>query len=311
MDKTWELIKRLERPHARVDAVLDTDAYNEVDDQFAIAYLLRAGDRVDIKAFYAAPFYAAFNPRSSDPEDGMVKSYEEIQKIVRLSGREDMLPSIFPGSRRFLPDENTPVSSEAARDLARRAMEYTQDAPLYVLCIGAITNVASALLIQPAIRERIVIVWLGGHAFHWPDNFDFNMMQDLAAARVIMNSGAAVVQLPCSGVVDALKTTGPELKEWLKEKNALCDYLCENTVLEAEQYASGKPWSRVIWDISAVAWLVDWEGKMVWDKLIPAPIPEYDYQYGHSFLRHPIRQVWKVERDAIFEDLFTRLAWKE
>lgn len=307
MDATCKLLRRLERPHACVDAVLDTDAYNEVDDQFAIAYLLRAGDRTRAKALYAAPFYASFNPNSTDPEDGMLKSYDEIRKVVSLAGQEEMLPQVFHGSRRFLPDEKTPVDSPAARDLAVRAMAYTEDAPLYVLSIGAITNVASALLMNPAIRDRVVIVWLGGHAFHWPDTFAFNMFQDIAAARVVMDSGAAVVHLPCMGVTDALKTTQPELRAWLQGRNALCDYLCENTIAEAERNAPGKPWSRVIWDVSAVAWLVDWEGRMVQDTLVPAPIPEYDYHYSHSFRRHPIRQAWSIDRDAVFDDLFTRL----
>ena len=72
-------------------------------------------------------------------------------------------------------------------------------------------------------------------------------------------------------------------------------------------YTPERPWSRVIWDVSAVAWLVDWEGRMVQDTLVPAPIPEYDDHYSHSFRRHPIRQAWSIDRDAVFDDLFTRL----
>ncbi len=36
-----QLLKNLERPVGKVDAVLDTDAYNEVDDQYAITYTLK------------------------------------------------------------------------------------------------------------------------------------------------------------------------------------------------------------------------------------------------------------------------------
>ena len=74
------LLRRLERPEGPVDAVLDTDAYNEVDDQFAISYLLASQDRLRIKALYAAPF---FNERSSGPKDGMEKSYQEILRLLR------------------------------------------------------------------------------------------------------------------------------------------------------------------------------------------------------------------------------------
>lgn len=74
---------------------------------------------------------------------------------------------------------------------------------------------------------------------------EFNMQQDIAAARVVMGCGVPVVQLPCTGVVDHFITTGPELNYWLVDKNPLADYLARNTIQEAESYARGKPWSRV------------------------------------------------------------------
>jgi len=47
--------------------VLDTDTYNEVDDQFAVVYALRSPERLRVEALYAAPFH---NDRSSGPADG-------------------------------------------------------------------------------------------------------------------------------------------------------------------------------------------------------------------------------------------------
>jgi hypothetical protein len=92
-------------------------------------------------------------------------------------------------------------------------------------------------------------------------------------------------------------------------KNALCDYLYENTVREAESYAAGKPWTRVIWDVSAVAWLLGGEGRLMKDKLTPCPVPEYDRTYtpGAEDARL-IRYVYWVDRDAVFEDLFDTLS---
>lgn len=297
-------LKRLERPRSTIDVVLDTDAYNEIDDQFAISWLLKAEERVHLKALYAAPFH---NHKSSGPADGMEKSYQEILHLLNLADREDMQPLTYRGSEAFLADEKTPVLSPAARDLAYRAMAYTPEKPLYVLAIGAITNVASALLLQPEIKDRIVIVWLGGHALHWPNNREFNLRQDVAAARVVMGFGAALVLLPCLGVVDMLRTTKPELDHWLKGKNQLCDYLFEHTAAEADSYALNKPWSRVIWDIATVAWLLDTDCKWCKDKLIPSPIPQYDHHFSEDFTRPFIRYVWNIDRDAVFEALFHAL----
>ena len=64
-----------------VDLVLDTDAATEVDDPFAIAYLLLSPERFRLQAIYAAPF--AMNERTQDPAEGMEMSYEEILHIMR------------------------------------------------------------------------------------------------------------------------------------------------------------------------------------------------------------------------------------
>ncbi len=302
-------LARLERPKGIVDVVLDTDAYNEIDDQFAIAYLLKSPDRANVKALYAAPFFSNFsiNNHSTSPEDGMEKSYNEILHLLDLMNRKDMKDVTLRGSTAYLPDEKTPVYSPAACDLAQRAAAYTPEKPLYVLAIGAITNVASALLIDPSVAKNMVIVWLGGNAMHWPDNREYNLIQDVAAARVVYNSEAALVQLPCMGVVNQLTTTGPELEHWLRGKNALCDYLCEHTTKEAEVYAAGKPWSRAIWDISTVAWLLDTDKKWVHDYLMPKPVPEYDFRWAQDPRRSMMRYVYFIRRDQVFEDLFNRL----
>ncbi|MBO4884092.1 MAG: nucleoside hydrolase [Clostridia bacterium] len=295
-------LRNLECPKGRIDMVLDTDAYNEIDDQFAISYALHAGEKLDVKALYAAPF---FNSRSTGPADGMERSYQEILKLLSLSGMER---PVFRGSETYLPDEKTPVDSDAARDLAERAAAYTPDKPLYVATIGAITNVASALLMKPEIADRIVVVWLGGHSLEWHDNKEFNCMQDVAAARVVFGSGAPLVMLPCMGVVSAFTTTGPELEYWLKGKNALCDYLVQHTVEAANEYAKGRVWSRVIWDVTTIGWLMNDSGSLMLEKLITTPIPEYDHHYAMDARRPLCKYVYHINRDALFADLFAHIA---
>lgn len=185
-------------------------------------------------------------------------------------------------------------------------MERPEDKPLYVLAIGAITNVASALLIEPRIAEKIVLVWLGGNAHHWSDTREFNMFEDIAAARVVMNAGVPLVQLPCMGVVTHLATTGPELRYWLAGKNALCDYLCGIVIHDEEEVRGRKLWNRVIWDVSVVAWLLN-EG-FTETRIVSTPLPTYDGYYSFSGSRHLMKYVYMVHRDLIFEDLFKKLA---
>lgn len=296
-------IQNLQVPGAHIDVVLDTDAYNEIDDQFALGYLLGA-KKATVKALYAAPF---LNARSDSPADGMRKSAAEIRKILTLAGRDDLQSVVFFGSESYMLDEETPVESQAARDLASRSATYTPEHPLYVVAIGAITNVASALRMNPEIADRVVIVWLGGHASHWPDTAEFNMKQDVAAARVVFACGAPVIQLPCMGVVDAFTISGTELQYWMIGKNPLCDYLAKNTIQEAESYAKGRPWTRVIWDVTAVGWLLNDADRLMKMRVVPSPIPEYDHHYGFDPRRHSAGVVWHIERDALFRDMLSKL----
>ncbi len=299
-----QYVKNLEVPQSNIDVVLDTDAYNEVDDQFALAYLLKSPEKLSVKAVYAAPF---FNENSSSPEDGMEKSYDEILKIIKLAGAALPDGCVLKGSRKYLQDEHTPVHSPAAQDLALRATGYSPQNPLYVVAIGAITNVASALLISPEIKENIVVVWLGGHALDFGNSNEFNMAQDVAAARVVFGCGVPLVQLPCMGVVDKFYLSEAELRYWIDGKNALCSYLTETVVEAAERYAKGRVWSRVIWDVTAVAWLLNDSNRFMSSRLIASPIPEYDHHYGFDPNRHFIRYVFELHRDALFEDLFAKL----
>src|SRR6056297_1859822 len=105
-------LKALAPPEGTVRMVLDTDTYNEVDDQFALAYAIRAKEKIDLQAVYAAPFH---NDRSSGPADGMEKSYKEIQRMFRLLDSEQL--SALRGSKAYMSNEDTPVESPAASDL--------------------------------------------------------------------------------------------------------------------------------------------------------------------------------------------------
>lgn len=296
----------LQTPKGRIDAVLDTDAFNEIDDQYAISYLLRCEEKINVRALYAAPFY---NNNSDSPADGMERSYQELLTLLPLLKREDMLDKIFRGATAYLPDENTPSRSDAAEHLARLSKEYSSDRPLYVVAIGAITNVASALLIDPTMAERCVIVWLGGHAQHWTQTTtEFNMVQDIAAARVVFNSGAALVQLPCAGVVSHFTVSEPELRYWLGGKgNALADFLISRTCNEAVKYADGLPWTRVIWDVTAVAWLMNDNDRFMSGRIVPRPIITYDREYAYSPDRAPMLYIDRLYRDVLMKDLFDRI----
>lgn len=296
-----QFMKNLQPPTHTVDVVLDTDAFNEIDDQFAIAYMLKNPEKLKVKAIYAAPFY---NSNSENPADGMEKSYDEILKLLDLMNEK---VDVLKGSTAYLPDENIPVDSPAANDLAARAMNYSPENPLYVVAIGAITNIASAIIKNPEIAENIVIVWLGGNGLDYADTYEFNMYQDIAAARVVMSSDAPFVQLPCVGVVSEFRISGADIKEWLLGKNPLADYLGKNTISAAESYAKGKPWTRPVWDVTAVAWLLNEDEKFMETRIQNRRLPTYESFYSKDELDIPMNYVYYIKRDELMEDLIEKL----
>jgi len=292
------LVKRLAHPSGKIRMVLDTDTFNEIDDQFAVIYSLLSPEKMEVEAIYAAPF---FNEKSTGPKDGMEKSYHEILKIRRLMNREEL--PVFRGSETYLPDAHTPVDSEAARDIVKRAMSSDIDDPLYVVAIGAITNVASAILLEPRIIERIVVVWLGGHALEWGDTREFNLFQDLHGSRLILDCGLPLVLLPCMGVSSNLRTTLSEVRDYVQPQGAVGQYLYETYFNCREDHFA---YSRVIWDIAVIAWLngPQWAPS----QLIQSPHISGDFRWSPDPSRHLIRYVRYIDRDAVFNDLFHKLS---
>lgn len=277
--------------------ILDTDTYNEVDDQFALSYAIAAKEYVNLLSVNAAPF---FNCNSTSPGDGMEKSYNEILKIFELTGVKD-IPA-YRGSTKYLTDENTPEVSDAAQNIIDTALSMPDGELLYVLTIGAGTNVASALIMNPDIASKICIIWLAGNSLFLNSTVEFNLIQDVAAGRVIFNSGAALVQVPADEVCDHLTTSVPELQYCIGGKNALCDYLVENVRNCFDDYAGR---TRVIWDIASVAmFCVPDAFRQV---ILPTPIITYDKVYSQSNSRPPYIYTEMMWRDAIFIDLFEKL----
>ena len=291
-------LEMLQPPTGRVRMVLDTDTYNEIDDQFAVVHALLSREQLDVEALYAAPFH---NNRSSGPAEGMEKSYDEILRLLDfLDVTTDGF--VYRGSTAFLSDAETAVPSEAATDMVTRAMEMEADEPLYVVAIGAITNVASAILIEPKIIERIVVVWLGGNPLYWPHTREFNLQQDVLSAQIVLDCGVPFVHLPARGVVSHLLTTVAEMERYVQGQGKIGDYLVK---IFKDYHSEHYAWSKVIWDISATAYLID--STWVPTDIVHSPILTEAVTWSFDNSRHLMRVATGVNRDAIFRDLFQKL----
>ena len=282
-----------------VPAILDTDTYNEIDDQFALVYALLSPESIELRGVTAAPF---FNSRSTSAADGMEKSYQEIVRIIELMGFAGRVPA-FRGATSFLPAPSVPVRSDAVDFIiaeAKRAR--SRGEKLFVMSIGAITNLASALLIAPDIAGDIVSVWLGGHDHVNGDNREFNLFEDVPAAQAVIGSAAPHVRVPCCHVASILATTTEELEKDLADCGEPGEYLFTIFRDYVEEHKSGK---KVIWDISAVSYLTNPQAT-AWE-IIPRERLEDDSSWSFPETEARMLIARKIDRDALFADLFDRL----
>ena len=218
-----------------VRVVIDTDAANEVDDQFAITWGLLSPDRLDIEAIIAAPFSRAYfrepllaaarakvdestaasvdsiaawvhrlKAAGIDPGDlpfettaeGMEMSYAEIDTIMSKLGMSSEGVA-YRGADRFMESPDDIVDSEGARRIIEAAMA-DDNRLLHVVAIGALTNIAAALLMEPEIITRMVVSWTSGFPtfVRFSNSPSMNLVQDQHASRLLFDSGVPLLYLP-------------------------------------------------------------------------------------------------------------------
>jgi len=292
-------LEMLAPPRGRSEMILDTDTNNEIDDQFALAYALLSSDRIDVKAICAAPFN---NSRARNAADGMEQSFQEIQRVQQTLPESLRAPA-HRGSRQFLSSQTEAVRSPAAELIVDMATPI-RESPLYVSAVGGLTNVASALLLEPEIIHNIVVIWTSAypHTWHRP-NRSFNMQQDLNATRVVWNSGVPMVYLPGYYVGEELRVTLPEVREYLQGHGKLGDYLFEIYEKYREDHF-GK--SHIIWDLINIAWLI--EPNWVPSAIYRTPDLLDDLRWGPQDEHRPVmREAYDIDRDAVFGDFYRKI----
>ena len=279
----------------KINIILDTDTYNECDDQFALSYLIKSQDMFNIEAITVAPY----SHTKSDVKviDGQELSYNEILKICNWLNF-DTINKVFKGSIGYIQngyDEN----NDAVNKIIEIALKNNKT---YILGIGAITNIALAIKKEPKIIDRIEIIWLGGNEIEYKDNLEYNFKQDIEAVKIVFDSTVKMTILPCKNVVSDLRIDIAELKSKLDNKKELNKYLIERFYNDGYH---GIQETRVIWDISVIAYMIN--KNWFETEKISCPNIKEDSSYELTDNRHSITFVTKLDRDRIYEDLFRKL----
>ena len=289
----------------RVRYIIHTDAKNEADDQFTIAHALMT-PKLDVKGIVACHF----NNSDKGYADGVTAkaSYDEIVRILSLMHLDEGCPVIM-GAARGLVDENTPQDSAGARFIIEEAMK-DDKRPLYIGMQGAITDLASAILLEPGICDRMTAIWIGGGAY--PEGgSEFNLLQDIHGANVVFKSSMPLWQVP-SSVYTQFYVTLSELQDKVMPYGKIGNYLFRQMVELNDKlgpnldWPHGEAWS--LGDEGCVAALLEERGSNRDYRIIDAPLFNEDMTYRLNALPgRKIRVYEKMDVRADLEDLFSKL----
>lgn len=295
--KSWKEFYRyvLNYKKDKINLILDTDTYNECDDQFALSYLIKSKDLFNIEAITVAPY--SHTKRDVKVRDGQELSYNEILKICNWLNF-DTDNKVFKGSMDYIQN-GYDEKNDAVNKIIEIALKNNKT---YILGIGAITNIALAIKKEPKIVNKIEIIWLGGNELGYEDNLEYNFRQDVEAVKIVFESKVKLTILPCRNIVSELRIDINTLKKYLENKSELCNYLIERFYNDGYH---GIHESRVIWDIAVIAYMIN--KNWFETKQLSCPNIRKDTSYEVTDNRHNITFVTKLVRNKIYEDLFNKL----
>jgi inosine-uridine nucleoside N-ribohydrolase len=279
--------------------IIDTDAKNEADDQYAIVHALLS-PTLDIRGLIAAHFG---DERTSTSQ---AESRAEIERLLELMNHRGGCV-VVDGASAAIPDEAAPAPSEGARLIIDESKLALPGDPLYIAFLGPLTDMASAILLDPAIVERdVVVIWIGGTGYDVDPSYpgvEFNLRNDIAAANVVFDSGITVWQVP-SNVYSMVSVSYAELDEKIGGTSALADYLIGQLVEWNATYHSEPIESRSLGDSPAVSLALNPRGGTF--RTLPSPRfgPDGGYVPGAG---HPIRVCQAVDVRFLLEDMFAKI----
>jgi inosine-uridine nucleoside N-ribohydrolase len=273
----------------RIRVIIDSDAKNEIDDLWAIGLAVLAPERFKIEGFVAANFD---NSRPEGGPDSIEASRREIEILLEkagLAGRYPVLRGAPPLRYQYEPSE-----SEGVDFIIDKAMASTPEDPLWVVGLGASTDIASAYLKEPRIAERTVVFW--HFRTRWPEKcWNFNVIGDVRAARIVFHSDLSFV----------LFDTGTYLTCPMSESQQFT--VCGELGRYLHQYRYESSWyqdpTKGFYDLGDIAALVD-PNLASWE-IVKCPDVDWDLAYKFNGTKGSILRCRDINRDRTFE-LFRR-----
>lgn len=303
-------------PRARV--IIDNDFSGDPDDLFQFVHHL-------LSPSVTIPFVIGSHLSPNDPFDSSTQQAENAARIatevLEIMGMPDATP-VYQGSNIAMSSPIEPIDTPAARAIVNEALRDDTDLPLYIALGAGLTELASALLLEPRIADRLTAVWIGGseHAGlasppPGADPVEYNLNIDVAAAQTVFNESSIELWQCPRDVYRQCLVSRVELEYRVRPMGAIGRYMAEaidrltegaheHGLLPGETYALGDS-PLVLLTALQAAFQPDPSSSHY--QLMPTPRLSADGQYEYSSEGRLMRVYTQVDQRLMFEDFFLKL----
>ncbi|GAA4169511.1 nucleoside hydrolase [Gryllotalpicola koreensis] len=303
------------RPRYRV--VIDNDFSGDPDDLFQLAHHVLSGS-VEIPFVIGSHLAPGdvFDPSSHQADNAAAAA----RRLLALMGRD--IP-VYAGSNTGLPDPETPIRNAAVDALIHEALRTDTELPLFVALGAGLTELASAVLLEPRIASRLTAIWIGGPEhrglglpFPLPDHLEYNLAIDIPAARVVFNeSQISIWQVPRSTYRQALVSRA-ELERRVRPLGPLGEFLADAVDdlaarAEAGGLAIGETYclgDQPLVLLTALHTAFEPDAASSHYDVIPTPLLSPDGWYRERADGRPMRVYTRLDTRLMFEDMFAKFA---
>ncbi|MEL6922527.1 MAG: nucleoside hydrolase [Bacteroidota bacterium] len=229
----------------RIKMILDSDTANEIDDLYAIIRTIPE-KRFEVLGLSSAQWFHRLSGDST-----VYASQRLNEELLALMGRSDLPHPIGSDIEMGMPWGGREArDSPAAQFIIEAARDLPEGDSLYVVCIGAATNLASAISMAPEIVPRLRVYVLGfryDHEGYYWNKDEFNIRRDLNAANFLLDTEGLDLHIMPISVAIQYQFDRAETFQKLKPMGELGSYLKGKWL---ERFPDNDTW--VMWDVALI-----------------------------------------------------------
>lgn len=310
----WSVSSLFVCAQEKMRVIMDNDFAGDPDGLYALAHLMESPS-VDVRAVIGSHLHE----KENWAEPGLPSAASAVKcagKILSSFGLEDKC-RLVQGSNVALQDTAAYLQSEAVDVIIAEAKKCNPKAPLYVLCGGGLTEIASAWLKDRSIAENIVLVWIGGSEYPGvlpPPGIkgqEYNTTIDVRAAQVVFNhSNLTIWQIPRNAYRQCLISYSVLASRAAKSHAVATDLL---RMLDKYIGKGKRSECYVLGDsplVLVTALQSNWERDACSSsyRFLSCPVVDDKGKYSFPENRRKIRVYDRLDTYLMFEDMFAKFA---